>query len=230
MEQKKELGTYVEEWRWKKMLEEAGDGVSLIRSKKHPKVYEGVVKLNGSPFADEVDKYALLRILQQEAGIWGYDVIAFTLLDDELHLLLALQKRRRRRKSEPSAFIEQLNGAYDAYFSDKDKKYGTLLREQPLWKEIDEQEALLQKCYEIHTLARKSGYSREERDFWWSSLNAYNGHYLWEFVNIWHLLSYFSIHPREAWEFYQSDFKERRKRELMKEQSEKTDAAEENQI
>ena len=141
-------------------------------------------------FADEVNKQTFLKLLEKHAGKWRYEVSAFTVLDDQFHLLLSAEPA-----SVPSRqcheMMKELANAYCSYYEEKSGTGPGLVHEQISWQELEPREAL-NCCCDIHLAAVREGYTERMTDWWWSSFQTFRGAYLWRFLHIRHILRLFS--------------------------------------
>ena len=172
--------------------------------------YRAAIKADKRVFADEVVKHDMLSHLWKQSVRWNYEVIAFTLLDDQLHLILA----RRGKEHKQSTGVEEVKAWRE---TDPDKEiledlrresrelYGKtigcsypVLRETSSWEKLEEPSDLLRECCDIHQMPVKNGYVDKASQYWWSSYTSYRGRYYWKFLNCKELLDRFSSDPAKA--------------------------------
>lgn len=157
---------------------------SQKRSKDHH-IFYAFLKFHSKSLADEKDKKSFLDFALQPKEDWG-SVLAFTVLDDEVHFLLQI-KKTAEESSEQTA--ERILEQWSNYL----EKMHKFQQNPELFLEgIEQEEQMLKICKEIHQLAVNQGYVKERKDYWWSSFQSYRGVYSWEKVDVQPILSCFS--------------------------------------
>ena len=172
--------------------------------------YKAAIKADRKVFADEVVKHDMLSLLWKQTTRWNYEVIAFTLLDDELHLILARcgegyymtpEKKGRRSPydTDPNkGILEDLRRESRALYGRSVGKAHPVLRETSSWEKLECPSEVLRECCDIHQMPVRNGYVSSASEYWWSSYISYRGRYYWKFLNCRELLSRFSSNMAKA--------------------------------
>ena len=179
------------------ILKNAREQMDHLGSQKNVRYYRAYLKADKRVYADEIDKQHLLRMLGEEARYMGYEVLAFTLLDSELQLLLCRHTRDGAVTGKGGNLAKALQEDYQSYYHGKRDAAIPVFREETGWKRIKKEE-VLPLCDEIHELSVREKIVKDEKHFWWSSQNSYDGKYVWHFLNIWRIMSTMSDDPMEA--------------------------------
>ena len=194
----------------KELVRTARERMETCLAQKNIRYYRASLKASRMIFAYEGDKQILLRMLGEQAKALGYEVLAFSLLDDELQVLLCRSAERERAAREAGQdgtradLMNVLRDDYEKYyFTKRGGRAADCLREEVGWKRVKKGD-ILSHCQEIHELPVKEHYVSSSRDFWWSSQNSYYGKYTWHFLNIWRIMSSISRDPLEAIRMYRS--------------------------
>ena len=179
---------------------------------KKTEYFKASLKTDRKVFADEVIKHDMLSILWKQTVRWRYEVIAFTLLDDQLQLILA--KRVEEASSRPSRavgeqhslperdpgqeILEDLRrGCEELYYRSSDARLPAL-QETSSWKKLENSSDVMRECCDIHQMPVQSGYVDKISKYWWSSYMSYRGKYYWKFLNCRELLDRLSPDPVKA--------------------------------
>ncbi len=200
--EKYEIGDIILPEEFRELVREARRKMEEMASQKNVKFYRAYLKADKMIYAYEGDKQILLKMLGKEAEELGFEILAFTLLDDELQLLVCRCGDSGENGSNRE-LIRVLQSQYRSYYQDKHKDQSGLFREDAGWKRIRKDD-VLRSCDEIHQLPVKERYVSNARDFWWSSQNSYCGKYAWHFLNIWRVMSSISRDPLEAVQIYRN--------------------------
>ena len=172
--------------------QQAGDDIQYFRA---------YLKADRMIYAYEPDKQIMLQMLRDEAAKMGYEVLAFTLMDDELQLLLCRSRRSGRKTGGRKDLVRALHEEYTSYYRERHGAAASAFKEESGWKRIRKAD-VLSNCDEIHELPVKEHYVSHAKDFWWSSQNSYYGKYVWRFLNLWRIMSVISSDPAEAIRMY----------------------------
>lgn len=216
------IGTMAEKEQWGMYLPELA-GTNHHQEAGKTSYYRASIEANHKIFADEVVKHKVLALLWEETIEQNYEVVAFTLLDDQLQLVLAKHgaDNANAGKAEEAANTEgtgeeRASAGYLVFSDPREQILGELFREcrqlydrppsttaVPLcetssWEPLEETQDLLRECCDIHQLPVKEGYVDQVSKYWWSSYLTYRGKYYWKFLNIWNLLEKLSPDPQEA--------------------------------
>ncbi len=167
------------------------------------------VRWDNKFLADEREKKGfldLLPLLQQE---YAFQVYAFAVLDEEVHLLLGSSGEILCEELMRTVIIR-----YRVLRQEKESAEGRVLEETYEYP----QGALkvLQACQQIHMRPVTLGYVNQLKDYWWSSFQTYRGVYEWKFLNIYPIL-----------QMLDSDEKQGRRLFLQRHRRLKPEAAEE---
>lgn len=172
--------------------------------------YRAAIKADKKVFADEVVKHDMLSHLWKQSVRWNYEVIAFTLLDDQLHLILArrgkehgqsvdLECGKAWRETDPDKeILEDLRRESRELYGRTMGRAYPVLRETSSWEKLEKPSDLLRECCDIHQMPVRNGYVDKASQYWWSSYTSYRGRYYWKFLNCSELLDRFSPDPAKA--------------------------------
>jgi len=128
-------------------------------------------------YAYEADKMIFLQILDKKISRYGFELVAFAVLDDEFDAILAC----RDELHSGSDMLREIEKAYDQYYKEK-RDHTCCVKETVGWSTLPA-DKVAEACNDIHFLAVVQGYASDAADFWWSSLNQYKGRYEWTFLD-----------------------------------------------
>ena len=130
-------------------------------------------------FAYEGDKARILENLERLAERKKFDVLAFTLLDDEFHLLYAAVSPDVITGEE---IFAELTGSYlpscGREYEESDRKNAGTVTQH----ELREAPQVVECCMDIHMRSVEETYVSSPNDYWWASYPVYRGQQLWDFV------------------------------------------------
>ncbi len=189
----------------------AGEQAAALKGEKSD-YYRASIKTDKRVFADEVVKHDMLSLLWKETVRWRYEVIAFTLLDDQLQLILARRTDETPartgsqagpgqwpREADPGKeILEDLKRGCRMLYSRSSGCEPSVLRETSSWEKLERPDDVLRECCDIHQMPVTSGYVDKVSKYWWSSYTSYRGKYYWKFLNCKELLDRFSADSEKA--------------------------------
>ena len=135
---RKRIGVAISPERWESMMDiEIDQADGITGSFPFPEgtgggaegalhFYRASLTVDRALFSDEVDKWSLLSILWQEVARWQYEVVGFTLMDDQLQLVLCKNRDNEEKHTgfesdqkeavPEGTMIEDLGKSYRDYF------------------------------------------------------------------------------------------------------------------
>ncbi|MDD2958656.1 MAG: hypothetical protein PHE06_04650 [Lachnospiraceae bacterium] len=156
-------------------------------------VYYSILKAEKKIFADERDKWKFLNILFQLYGENHFSVYAFSVLDDEMHILW------KGKEQEQSGVLDQLVKKYKSYYGKMYRITEDAVKIEMTFSEISNLSQIPSICREIHYLPIRYGYAGELNDYWWSSFQTYRQAYRWPGIEESAVLRYFDDNPEEGY-------------------------------
>ena len=203
-------GDLIRPEQFREIVNDAREHMEVLLSQKNVRYYRARLKADKLIYAYEGDKQVLLTMLGDQAAAFGFEILAFSLLDDELQILMCRNPawtgsgKQEGYAQNQAGFLKALQDDYSSYYQSKrGTAAGESLREEIGWKRVKKGE-ILSHCQEIHELPVKEHYVTCAKDFWWSSQNSYIGKYSWRFLNIWRIMGSLSGDPAEAVRMYRS--------------------------
>ncbi|KIL49906.1 transposase [Jeotgalibacillus soli] len=118
-------------------------------------------------FGDRRDFRTYLAILRKTKNVYSYDLLAYCLMDNHVHLLI------QYKEDSPSAVMKMLNGEYARYFNLRRQEIGHVFQGRFYSKLVTGSFYLLDACRYIHQNPMKANISFTLADYPWSSYNAY---------------------------------------------------------
>lgn len=151
-------------------------------------VFHASLRFGTSVLADEKDKKTFLDFALQSQEEADLIYLSFTILDDEAHFLVALQKgKTAARKTMQTIMKNYRNFLKKEYCPKNDNDFLKIE-----WEAVETEEMLLESCKKIHLLSVERGYVKRARDYWWSSFQSYRGTYQWKGLDVRPILGYFA--------------------------------------
>lgn len=117
-------------------------------------------------FFDKEDKRKFLKYLKNTKEKYDYDLYAYVLMNNHVHLLI------RNKKEDISKIIQSLATSYACYFNKKYKRIGHVFYNRFNSKCVESLEYLLNTLRYIHYNPKKSGICKSI-DYNWSSYHEY---------------------------------------------------------
>ena len=107
-------------------------------------------------------------------------MLAFIVLDDEVHAILACEGIDVPLNQ---TLVQDVADAYEAYVRGA-RGFAGCVKENTGWSRLPGK-GIVNDCEELHGLAVSRVYAADPADFWWSTVNHYKGRYEWRFLNTW---------------------------------------------
>ncbi len=117
-------------------------------------------------FEDEEDNERFLTTLQRYRLELGFDLVAYCLMENHVHLLL------HDNRDQLDLIMKKIAGSYAYYFNHKYDRSGHLFQDRYGSEAIEDDAYLLTVIRYIHRNPEKAGIARA-RDYRWSSYGAY---------------------------------------------------------
>lgn len=132
-------------------------------------VYHVMVRGNEkkSIFLDDKDRLRFISILQEKKKNNEYNIYAFCLMDNHVHMLIKEEIDRISR------IMRRINTSYANYFNIKYERVGHVFQDRFKSEAIESDRHLLEAIRYIHNNPVKAKMVREPSEFTWSSYNSY---------------------------------------------------------
>lgn len=121
-------------------------------------------------FEDDADRKKYLSLLKAAHEQTGARIIAWVLMTDHVHLVVALDDAT----TKISNFMFQINSRYSRYFNAKTERSGTLFQGEFWSKPIVSDEQLVATVHYVHMNPEYAGLA-PMREYRWSSYREYAG-------------------------------------------------------
>lgn len=144
-------------------------------------VWYAYLQATSKIFADERDKKIFLEYVLQSKKEKGFRVFAFSLLDDEVHILMDTEEQQA--ETATGILKDLFSGYRDYYLANHGKTAQGGIEGKVKCLPVCQTKELLELCKCIHQKPLKKGYVKKLDDYWWSSFLTYRGVYSWEFVD-----------------------------------------------
>ena len=143
-------------------------------------------------FHNDYDKLKFLDILEKKKSENEFDLFAFCLMDNHVHLLL------KEKEFSLSRIMKCINVSYALYFNKTYSRVGYLFQDRFKSEIINNEAYLLEVIRYIHNNPVKAGMVKNSTDYHWSSYNFYITNKDSALVNKELILSIFSNKPEEG--------------------------------
>lgn len=117
-------------------------------------------------FLDNIDKRKFLKELEKNKKIYEYDLLAYCLMDNHVHLLL------NDNNCKLSKLMQSLTISYVSYFNKKYERVGHLFQNRFVSKCVNDERYLLVVQKYIHQNPEIAGIDKTNK-YKWSSYNEY---------------------------------------------------------
>lgn len=117
-------------------------------------------------FYDEQDKYVFLKYLKENKGKYNFDIYAYCLMDNHIHMVL------QDINKNLSQIMKSLATRYAIYFNKKYDRIGHLFQDRYLSKTVETQSYFINVCRYIHQNPVLAGIAKIE-NYKWSSYKEY---------------------------------------------------------
>lgn len=140
-----------------------------IRSLGKSSIYHVMVRGNERKqlFLDIDDKIRFIDTLQLKRKVSGFEIYAYCLMDNHVHLLL------KEGNEGIAQVMKRINVSYAYYFNNKYKRIGHLFQDRFKSEAIENDGYLLEAVRYIHNNPVKAGIVKQASDYQWSSFNLY---------------------------------------------------------
>ena len=118
-------------------------------------------------FLDNEDKVRFLDTLYEKNKEQNYEVLAYCLMDNHVHLLI------NEGRDEIARVMKRINVSYAYYFNKKYKRVGHLFQDRYKSEIIDSDSYLLSAARYIHRNPVKAAITNQAAQYEWSSYNSY---------------------------------------------------------
>lgn len=116
-------------------------------------------------FEDEKDYLRFLETLKKVAGEESFEIIAYCLMENHIHMLLHVEKELGR-------IMKRITGSYARYYNEKYERTGHLFQDRYRSEPIENERSLCAVVRYIHNNPVKAGVCSRE-DYLWSSWHEY---------------------------------------------------------
>ena len=138
-------------------------------------VFYAFLKFRNNILADEKDKKQFLDFALESQEEYGICILAFVVLDSEMHFLVQETKTRKRGLA-----VRKMLKGFEKFQDRKEQAYTDCSNTESSCREILSMEEIKQVCRMIHRIPLKKGFVTRIRDYWWSSYQTYRGGYRWK--------------------------------------------------
>lgn len=178
--------------RWKEnQLRMASVKTGGLKSNLTRQLYYIGIRMNREVICNEWDKRLYLTALEEARTLFGTEVYAFCVLNDRIRLLTGGKDVKKRTVQR------MLTATFERYeretelIGEKDAiPEGTVIRSRIVGIE-DAKDAMAVIRF-IHLSPYSEGYALSAQDYWWTSYNAYRGHFRWTMADIAPVMRYLS--------------------------------------
>lgn len=118
-------------------------------------------------FLDEEDKKYFLYALQKVKANEAYELLAYCLMDNHVHVLL------REKTDSLERTMKRIGIIYSFYFNKKYQRTGHLFQDRYRSEAVEEDAYVLAAVRYIHNNPVKSGITKTPQDYPWSSYRQY---------------------------------------------------------
>lgn len=164
----------------------------LPREKSETGIYHVMIRgINGQIiFEDHGDKSRFVTTLGTFKGEDNYDIYAYCLMDNHVHILI------KEIKDSISTAIKRISSSYVHWYNSKYDRYGHLFQERFKSEAIKNDSHLLTVLRYIHQNPIKAGITHNIVEYEWTSYNEYINKPI--LVNADYVLSLFSDNRKKA--------------------------------
>lgn len=120
-------------------------------------------------FEDDEDRVKLLKVIKQYKNVSKYEIYAYCLMDNHVHLLL------KETVESMGLAIKRICGSYVYWYNWKYGRIGHLFQERFKSEVIEDDEYFLTVLRYIHHNPIKAGLIEKVKEYKWSSYNEYIG-------------------------------------------------------
>lgn len=117
-------------------------------------------------FEDEQDKIKFTSILKRYKGLCNYQLFAYCLMDNHIHLLLKVE-------SEPGEIIKRLASSYVYWYNWRHKRIGHLFHDRFRSEPVETDQYFLTVLRYIHQNPVKGGLCKQIAEYKYSSYSDY---------------------------------------------------------
>ena len=141
----------------------------LQRKRSKSSMYHIMIRGNErkSLFLDDDDRERFVDILYEKKKKGEYELFAYCLMDNHVHLLI------KEGKDEIARIMKRINTSYAYYFNKKYKRIGHVFQDRYKSEVIENEGYLLAAVRYIHNNPVKAGLTRDALGYRWSSYRAY---------------------------------------------------------
>lgn len=150
-------------------------------------IFYAFLKWKARILADEKDKKKFLDFALSSWQDGRIPVLAFVILDDEMHFLVQDDRKEKTGKTAGELWKECANYVKKEYSKAPDS-----IQEESRFQEIMSKTEMLDICRHIHRLPLNQGYVKRIKDYWWSSFQTYRGGYRWPGMDTFSILRNFT--------------------------------------
>lgn len=159
------------------------------------KAYACYVQLRGKAnqrlFETEIQKMKLLNIAAGCRSESGAEILAYCVLDNEMHLVLQAEEA-----GQTEQFFNRVMTEYEANLM-KSAACQTVFR-KPAVQTLLKEKQIEQYCVKVHMLPAGIGLVSRPEDYWWCSYRDYLGRRWLPLTNVNPLLSLLDENPKKA--------------------------------
>ena len=137
-------------------------------------------------FRQDGDYRKLLAIIKKAKSRYDFKLYAYTLMTNHYHLLIKIEK------ANLSDIMQEVNGAYSAYFNRKYKRKGYFFENRFKSVIVEHGQNLLEELRYIHLNPLRAGMVERLDQYPWTSHNQYRGGFEKGFAEPDHLLGLFA--------------------------------------
>ena len=133
---------------------------------------------NPSVFADEIDKFHYLKSLKDILDQSGWHAASFVLLDDELDIVLF---SKTEEVTPDEMLLTGFHQVFLPYFRCRhcfEKPVSASVSS----RKITDSSRILETSLRLHFIPKRLRIVSHVTDYWWSSIQTYQGNYRWDFI------------------------------------------------
>ncbi|KJS82225.1 MAG: hypothetical protein JM58_15355 [Peptococcaceae bacterium BICA1-8] len=148
-------------------------------------------------FKDDWDREKLLGIIREKKKEEVFDLYAYCLMDNHVHLLI--------RTENIAVVMKRINTSYACFFNKKYNRVGHLFQDRFKSETIDDEKHLLAVVRYIHNNPHQAGMVRDSLEYPWSSYIDYvggRGNRRNDMVDTLEILSLFAQEENKAIEYF----------------------------
>jgi putative transposase len=120
-------------------------------------------------FEDDKDRAKLLETLKYYKDISKYEIFAYCLMDNHVHLLM------KQNEEAIGKSIKRISGSYVFWFNGKYKRIGHLFQERFMSETVEDDQYFLTVLRYIHQKPISAGLTNQLGGYQWSSYHEYLG-------------------------------------------------------